>query len=70
VPHLDQREGRILRAKADRTSQSIPGGKSGGAKNRCKRRQGQADGLCHRLLQNQLLSECKKALQAKMVRPL
>jgi hypothetical protein len=70
MPHVDQRDGWILRAEAGRACQSISGGKSGCTKNRCKRRQGQADGLRHRLLQDQLLAERKEALQAKMVRPL
>src|SRR5690349_7586953 len=70
MPHVDQRDGRILRTKAGRANQFISGGKSGCTQDRCKRRQGQADGLCDRLLQDQLFPGCKKAFQAEMVRPL
>ena len=70
MPHFDQRHGRILRTETSRTCKSISSGKSSGAKNRRKRREGQTDGLRDRFLQDQLLSECKEALQAKMVRPL
>ena len=64
----NNRCGRDQRTQADCSRQPVSGGKSGSTKNRLKRWQGQADGLCHRLLQDQLLAQCEETLPTKVVR--
>ncbi len=65
-----QRRGRGLRTAAGRSGQPVSGGKGGSTQNRFKRGQRQVDGVRDRLLQDQLLAQCKETLSAKMVRVL